>query len=92
MLLNQTACDLCSAAVAADKVAEHGYSSVTVQGPGRSLVQPLFGPGSSSLDLCPECCGALSTWLAAHKASHLAPPEPAPAPAEPAHPAEHPAE
>ncbi len=68
MTSNQTICDLCSTGVASERLHESGFSTLSVQGSARNLIQPLAGPGATSLDLCPACGKALAEWLHGRKA------------------------
>lgn len=68
MTSNQTICDLCSAGVASERLHESGFSTLSVQGNARNLVQPLAGVGATSLDVCPACGDALAEWLHGRKA------------------------
>jgi hypothetical protein len=63
-----TTCDLCPASAPSDKSAEHGFSTLTVQGAARAAVLAIPGPGTPHLDLCPDCAKGLTAWLKGHKA------------------------
>lgn len=77
MTSNQTTCDFCPTSVASERLHESGFSTLSVQGSARNHVQPLAGPGATSLDLCPACGQALTEWLHARKVAGHETPKPA---------------
>lgn len=67
MTSNQTICDLCPTSVASERLHEANFSTLSVQGSARNLVQSLAGPGATTLDLCPACGNAVAEFLHARK-------------------------
>src|SRR5262245_46313820 len=73
MTTNQTICDLCTQTIPTEAAVEARFGTLALSGPGRELTRWLTGPGSSQLDICPECARSLADWLGARKSASAAP-------------------